>query len=179
MIKPLTEGKTKHEKKRCDIHKPDVKPHGQSPETQNKMLLDIPGDMEAIKNTTKQMEKLNELEKEIEKQAEEYLSSKEGVCVGGCEYSYHHNNAIKKAFQDGAKWGIANAIEWHDLRKNLNDLPEDGTEVMFITKNERETLTGTYKNGGGEGTPIFDTFGIAFYDNEQVIAWCELPQFKE
>lgn len=84
---------------------------------------------------------------------------------------------------EGAKWGFTegkkDAIQWHDLRKNPNDLPEDGTEVMFITKRERETLTGTYKNGGGEGTPIFDTFGIAFYDIEDVIAWCKLPKFKE
>lgn len=57
------------------------------------------------------------------------------------------------------------------MRKNPDDLPkEDCTEVMFVTEN---------KNGGGEGTPIFDTFGIAFYDVEQVIAWCELPKFEE
>lgn len=66
MIKPLTEGKTKHEKKRCDIHKPDVKPHGQSPDIQNKMfekekcelLGIIQGKDEVIAELKAQLEKI-------------------------------------------------------------------------------------------------------------------------
>lgn len=124
-------------------------------------------------------------QEEIEKQAEIY--AKEKHCMECSNLPMCWEDAIEDCcltckrtnedFKAGAKWGMEH--EWHDLRKDPNDLPEDCTKVMFITKNGRQTLTGTYKNGGGEGTPIFDTFGIAFYDIEEVIAWCELPKFKE
>lgn len=119
-------------------------------------------------------------EAEIEKQADIYANEKVAEIRTG-KNSY---NTLQmwcdraSGFVDGAKWGMEHAIEWHDLRKDPNDLPKDCEKVMFVTKGEKETLTGTFKNGG-EGTIIFDTFGIAYYDVEQVIAWCELPQFKE
>lgn len=107
-------------------------------------------------------EEIKEMEKEAKEYAQGNFYSEQGFLYG-----------YERGFEEGRK------EKWHDLRKDPDDLPEeDCTEVMFVTKNN-ETLTGIYKNGGGEGTPIFDTFGIAFYDVEQVIAWCELPKFKE
>ena len=94
---------------------------------------------------------------------------------------YLKDMGIRVPVKEALLYGLAEGKpKWHNLRKNPNDLPkEDCTEVMFVTENKNETLTGKYKNGGGEGTPIFDTFGIAFYGVEQVIALCELPKFKE
>lgn len=112
-----------------------------------------------------------------EEKAEEYVLSLELEKGNKILQLKEVIKAIYKAFFNGLTEGRKE--KWHNLRKDPDDLPEeDCTEVMFVTKNN-ETLTGIYKNGGGEGTPIFDTFGIAFYDVEQVIAWCELPKFKE
>lgn len=112
---------------------------------------------------------------ELEKAADEYEKANYEEVQYGESYFQKPCVSIAQAFMDGAEF----AYQWHDLRKNPNDLPEkDCTKVMFVTEYKSETLAGTYINGGGEGTPIFDAFGIAFYEVQQVIAWCELPKFK-
>ena len=61
---------------------------------------------------------------------------------------------------------IENGIQWHDLRKDPNDLPKDSG--LFIihwkvgTLNHYMIYKGTIKE-----------------PHKDVIAWCEIPQFKE
>ena len=66
-----------------------------------------------------------------------------------------------------------NGIQWHDLRKDPNDLPKEEREVMVA-----------FKNTTARGTEIltgFDFYLIEdeMWNSEDVIAWCEIPQFKE
>ena len=110
---------------------------------------------------------------ELEKQEEKYCKES----CGSYYYECHSECSSIEAFQAGAKWGMEHAIEWHDLRKNPDDLPK---------------RTGEY----------FTNIGLLYYDElcnrhfwhtpsceacdysdeveeDEVIAWCELPQFKE
>lgn len=133
---------------------------------------------------------------EIEKQAEEYTDNKyhcnQLECIQGnsCDYCYY--GECKQIFQDGAKWGIANAIEWHDLRENPDDLPKNRENVLLYVKLhdkwEREVILVGYRDYGdclgeyckdwGYVEPI-QNVKYDFVDNEEVIAWCELPTYKE
>ena len=69
-----------------------------------------------------------------------------------------------KAYLDGLHEGQP---KWHDLRKDPNDLPKDSKEVLIITSDNRKHI-GFYDNGWY----CSECSGI-------VIAWCEIPQFKE
>ena len=83
-------------------------------------------------------------------------------------------------FISGYKLGATeNGIQWHDLRKDPNDLPttpEDENEwrtvlgqdgnLWFYNENERSWYTIGDDNNWGTGTHV-------------PIAWCEKPQFKE
>ena len=66
--------------------------------------------------------------------------------------------------------------QWHDLRKAPNDLPKGQINRY---------LFGYVKNYGGKKPMLIKYNGKWFYDantyNEEVkvIAWCEIPQFKE
>ena len=42
-------------------------------------------------------------------------------------------NAFKQTFKDGAELGYNKANEWHDLRKNPNDLPKD-TDSLYLVR---------------------------------------------
>ena len=132
-------------------------------------------------------------EEEIEEQAEENLrknkiSNNENWEVGG----KHCYTLCKQAFQAGAKWGMEHAIEWHDLKKNPADLPSSKTStevpVLLVYKSaidgeivveehiyvdhEGFICLGSYYQGDYREPPYFKKEGV-------LIAWCELPQFKE
>ena len=87
---------------------------------------------------------------------------------------YKHNDGIgfctseeevEKAYIAGAK---ENGIQWHDLRKNPNDLPEDTYDVLDQA-----------------GYKVHYNFFQNVWVNEkdkidtQVIAWCEIPKYTE
>ena len=79
---------------------------------------------------------------------------------------------IYKAYSDGA---TENGIQWHDLRKDPNDLPKrdkDFTvEVTIPVMTHPFYVFATY---------YFDNKKWFSYGEEiKVIAWCEIPQFKE
>ena len=61
-----------------------------------------------------------------------------------------------------------NGVVWHDLRKDPNDLPKDCYDVLDeagyrVFYHHKE---GVWKNASGSKIV-------------EVIAWCEIPQFKE
>ena len=110
-------------------------------------------------------------QEEIEKQAEEYGYAEAQKLLKineDCHTHFSFNRAdISKAFQDGAKWGIEHAIEWHRLEENPSDLPEVKGYYFVVTKNCPEGIKSYYNHSEME----FNDCGV--------IAWCELPQFKE
>lgn len=73
--------------------------------------------------------------------------------------------------------------KWHDLRKDLNDLPKD--EGKFITSSYLNLIIrmkGTTYNSLAQGKYNFDTKEFEYAHLEgltEVIAWTEIPQFKE
>lgn len=74
-----------------------------------------------------------------------------------------------KAFLAGLK---ASRLEWHDLRKNPNDLPE---KINFISKTVVNQI----------GTPCHYNYDLKCWQNwsyikiDTPIVWCEIPKFKD
>lgn len=84
------------------------------------------------------------------------------------------NGELEQAYKDGAEFGYNKANEWHDLRKNPNDLPEvkqgkSFSEVLVREAKIYEIASFTEKTFFAEGEDI----------TKDVIAWREIPQFKE
>lgn len=76
----------------------------------------------------------------------------------------------KEAFLAGLKAGRQEKI--HDLRKNPKDLPEENQEVLVLftlpDKSKNDIMLAEFENND-----------FNFVDLEDVIAWCEIPSFKE
>ena len=74
----------------------------------------------------------------------------------------------ERAYIAGA---IENSIQWHDLRKDPNDLPKK--EGCYLVKVD------DCKNDIYETDNFYlDDYCFVLY-GKYVIAWCEIPQFKE
>ena len=111
-----------------------------------------------------------------EEMADEYVK-KEGFRVdmfGGLDdiTSSEANEEINQAFLAGLKAGRP---QWHDLRKDPNDLPNTDRNVWVKRESESECqIDNYYKDDKG--------WGIMFregYCTDDVIAWCELPTFNK
>lgn len=105
-------------------------------------------------------------EEEIEEQAVKYRRENYDL----------HSDPLKalceQSWIDGAKWGMEHAIEWHDLRKNPDDLPShsglycaQNGEVREFDKEEKSWFTVHFE-------PCMNC-------TEETFLWCELPQFKD
>lgn len=114
----------------------------------------------------------------MEGQAEEYI--KKEYCEGcmwekACNSQCEKVKKCKQDFYAGIRWGMEHATEWHDLRKNPNDLPkleDKGFSWSIIVANQLgEACHYNYKKSCWE-TPLFTEI-------EGVIKWCELPTYKE
>lgn len=120
---------------------------------------------------------------EIEKQAEEYVINT--VCKTECPvWNIHSGCTIPrkdcnytsnrlKGYIDGAKWGMEH--QWHDLRKNPNDLPKEEKEVLVYMWDSY--YIGSYSSEDVEWW--FNEFSLDYKRLDEIIAWCELPQFKD
>lgn len=108
---------------------------------------------------------------EIETQAEDYAVEHWEHCEEG-QTDY---KAINKAFKAGAKWMQEHAIEWHDLRKDPKNLPIENGEywsniglvVFYCTDSNHSWFT-----------PLCEACDDQEDVSDEVLAWCELPQFK-
>lgn len=81
--------------------------------------------------------------------------------------------ALKEAYLAGLKTGRAS--QWHDLRKNPDDLPEDGIQVL----SEKGDIV-IYKSDcflWFEYSPNADNIKLRNW--EKPIAWREKPKFEE
>lgn len=102
---------------------------------------------------------------ELKHKAEEYSDSVEGYDVKTYSIS-----DIEQAYIAGA---TENGIQWHDLRKNPNDLPKEDKKYFVYTN------LGNYYFTRFRKTYWIGVTTNEFVSNNAVIAWCEIPQFKE
>ena len=113
-----------------------------------------------------------------EEMAEEYLQSIEGDdCV-----IITDREERKQAFLAGLKAGRP---QWHDLRKNPNDLPNTDRDVLVKREDEEPQVDNYYndKEYTGWRTEQWDR---EYYKRKgdigypsSVIAWCEIPTFDK
>ena len=120
-------------------------------------------------------------EKEAEERAKDYTENKE------------RQVAYKCGFLDGADYNKAN--EWHNLRKNPNDLPERKQVPQWhkvadadLPEAENHFWSRTVLIKTNKGSSIigfYDHANKAWYEKSTddivygVIAWCEIPKYTE
>lgn len=98
----------------------------------------------------------------FEKEAEEYTKERaKELDINDCCLAYY---AMQRAYQKGAEFGYNKANEWHDLRKDPNDLP-NGYRVVL--------------NQVGMATNYDPTRGFLGLGGVGVIAWREIPIFEK
>ena len=100
---------------------------------------------------------------EDEKLAEEWLDERYLKNMGV-------RRPCKEAFLAGLK--AARQEKWHDLRKNPKDLPAENQEVLVYF-----TLPDKSKND--ITLAEFENNDFNYVDLQDVIAWYEIPTFKE
>lgn len=90
---------------------------------------------------------------------------------------------IKEAYIAGAK---ENGIVWHDLRINPDDLPKVDMLVRVRLSGGMEHICETDYYEPSEDEIGYGKLIISFYelngewiDDTEIIAWCEIPKFKE
>jgi hypothetical protein len=80
----------------------------------------------------------------------------------------------EEAFLAGLKAG---RLKWHDLRKNLDDLPLEG-EKDYITNIGVMTFTSLHDRLIWT-TPLCEACDYYEEVTDEVIAWCEIPKYTE
>ena len=78
--------------------------------------------------------------------------------------------AVKEGFLAGLKAGRQEKI--HNLKKNSKDLPKENQEVLVL-------FTLPDKSRNDITLAEFENNDFNFVDLRDVIAWCEIPTFKE
>lgn len=78
--------------------------------------------------------------------------------------------AAKEAFLAGLE--AARKEKYHNLRKNPKDLPAENQEVLVL-------FTLPDKSRNDITLAEFENNDFNFVDLQDVIAWCEIPTFKE
>ena len=119
-------------------------------------------------------EKLKQkFEKRFEKWLRKYLlcndCKKKCTCI---QLNAYCEEQVKQAYIAGA---TENGIQWHDLRKDPKDLPNDDRIVYVASLSPYEAKENVFDY-------MFDSWlGDDWFYNavNEVIAWCENPQFKE
>lgn len=106
----------------------------------------------------------------IQKAKESYKVYSEDKCVGSYEdYQYidGYCNGYDQGYEDCRHYAHDYyKPKWHDLRKDPNDLPKVKGYYLVCRQNAQES-----------NISYFNHSEMDF--NDIVIAWCELPQFKE
>ena len=126
----------------------------------------------------------------FEKEAEEYLK-KDGTKAESILNMLNEISPLKitlkqvpfvlammqQVFKDGAEFGYNKANEWHDLRKNPNNLPKECENVLCF-------CYGASVEYYSVGHFIKSHSDLIWWSNNgsskllNVIAWCELPRFE-
>lgn len=112
-----------------------------------------------------------------EKKAVEYADSVEEKKHWSDEYDSNTvftREEVEQAYIAGAK---ENGVVWHDLRKDPNDLPKDNGTVLVRLEKPIMKFSFFYVS-----EKMFSVWNKEYECNvhlHNVIAWCEIPQFKE
>lgn len=78
---------------------------------------------------------------------------------------------VKKGFKNGFLAGLkAGRPQWHDLRKDPNDLPNNTRQVLCAEKGGGYSVGEYWEKEGGWGDRLL---------GEEVIYWCEIPTFDK
>ena len=101
----------------------------------------------------------------LEEKAEEWTRKTDNHLNEEKTHFLSETEYAERAYIAGAE---ENGVVWHDLRKDPNDLPKDCYDVLDeagyrVFYHHKE---GVWKNASGSKIV-------------EVIAWCEIPQFKE
>ena len=117
-----------------------------------------------------------------EEMAEEYANNidyTKTVKIFDC-VPYHENcdvaDMVAQAFLAGLKAGRP---QWHDLRKDPNDLPDEGT-YLIVWRDDygyKEIFMMNYEEDDEEELHWVD--GDCEVQDEHIIAWCEIPTFDK
>ena len=114
----------------------------------------------------------------FEKEAEEYVRKIRHDVINWDgkepEERFYNEIKFKQAYQQGADFGYNKANEWHKVADG-GDLPKNNTEVLVILKNKRMKISTFMENKFTIWNNDYDAY-TKLYD---VIAWCEIPTFKE
>ena len=112
---------------------------------------------------------------ELEQKAEEYASDVKGIdmtCTLLSAKDKQHAYILGR-YEGYITGATDNGIQWHDLRKDPNDLPK-------IKQNKSFYLVVCETKIYEIASFTVNTFFAEGYDiTKDVIAWCEIPQFKE
>lgn len=118
---------------------------------------------------------------ELEKKAKESFNNKLQKDV--CYCTYNEEKIYKDGYIAGAK---ENGVIWHDLRKNPGDLPNIDRLVRVRLMNEMEHICETCYYEPSEDEIGYGKLILSFYelngewiDDNEIIAWCEIPKFEE
>ena len=90
------------------------------------------------------------------------------------------SHAYRLGRYDGFLAGLkAGRPQWHDLRKDKNDLPDEGTYLVVWqnARGYRATMIMKYEEDDEEKLHWFDEEQDCWDDD--VIAWCEIPTFDK
>ena len=107
-----------------------------------------------------------------EEMAEEYAIKSYGNDAFTQAHMPHMIEPVRMYLKQGFLAGLkAGRPQWHDLRKDPNDLPDTDRDVWVKRESEIECrVDNYYEDGKG--------WGIMFregYCSDDVILWCELP----
>lgn len=107
--------------------------------------------------------------------AKEWIKDHSGL-IGSYEYVKYDYDSMQQAFLAGLKAGRP---QWHDLRKDPKDVPDEGTYLVVWqnARGYRDTMMMHYEENDEEELHWIDGDGDNWDDD--VIAWREIPKFEE
>ena len=101
-----------------------------------------------------------------EEMAEKYRKSLKQKLIDEDEFERLEmfDENVEEAYLAGLKAGRP---QWHDLRKDPNDLPKEDYEIITLHENGNKNIQ-NWKNGNWTNAIVIP-----------VIAWCEIPTFTD
>ena len=109
-----------------------------------------------------------------------FEEKKENCEVYGNGDDFWVDDEIKKFCLMGYELGLkAGRPQWHDLRKDPNDLPDEGT-YLVVWRNDygyKEIFIMNYEEDDEEELHWVD--GDYEVQDDYIIAWCEIPTFDK
>ncbi len=101
-----------------------------------------------------------ELKEKMDKDLEEVFNVKSII-----DFQF---DLVQKAYVKGLELGLkVGSLQWHDLQKDLNDLPKKDCEVVTLHENGNKNIQ-KWENGNWTNAIVIP-----------VIKWCEIPKYEK